>query len=343
MSEQHTQLEITTEALQSLINFDVSSLVRKEDLGSTFSFDNIVQPAKRVIGLFKLIPQSNLSDLPDNELKIIQTSVDSFTNLLNSVQTFNPSDPNDNTNKRDQIIQNVRDQYQPLFTKLFPLISFLTARSTDFSQLESDARAAVQAAKREASTVVSEVQAHGEEAKKTLETIRSVAAEQGVSQQAIHFQSEATSHETSAGEWATRTVWVALGVAALAIGSLFIHKLPILEPKNTYEAVQLGISKVLLFGTAGYMLVLCARNFLAHKHNAVVNKHRQNALVTFKALVDAATISEKQDIVLVHAADCIFSGRDSGFTREGSGSPTASTSVMQLLQRGPGMSTPAES
>jgi hypothetical protein len=97
--------------------------------------------------------------------------------------------------------------------------------------------------------------------------------------------------------------------------ALFIHKIPYFIPQNTYEAVQLSISKSLIFAVIAYLLILCGRNFLSHKHNAIVNKHRQNALLTFKALVDAAGSEQNRDIVLTHAASCIFSPQETGYTK----------------------------
>jgi hypothetical protein len=75
-----------------------------------------------------------------------------------------------------------------------------------------------------------------------------------------------------------------------AFASLFLHKWDWMMPTNMYETVQLGISKALIFAVISYMLFLCARNFIAHKHNAIVNKHRQVALQTYTALADAVRV-----------------------------------------------------
>ena len=58
-------------------------------------------------------------------------------------------------------------------------------------------------------------------------------------------------------------------------------------------------SKVLFFGMVVYALYFSAKNFLSHKHNQVVNTHRQNALMTFQVLVDAA----KNNAVVPPATD----------------------------------------
>jgi hypothetical protein len=67
------------------------------------------------------------------------------------------------------------------------------------------------------------------------------------------------------------------------------------------------------------MLLLFSRNYLAHKHNSIVNKHRQNALLTFKAIVDAAGTEERRDVILTYAAACIFSPQETGYTKPSTG------------------------
>jgi hypothetical protein len=331
--EEISIIESTRQSLKRLAEYDVSSLSRKEELGKTFSFDTAIEPATRVIGIFKQIPTHLLKDLPDNELVIIQEFSDSFFHLLNQIHEFDPQHPNMNTSQRDAIVTNIENHYQHVFTKLFPYISYLSVRMSDFTALEIDARAAVQQAKDEANAAKDEVSEYATQAEEALQTIRSVAAEQGVSQQAIHFQTEATNHDKEAKKWAKYTVWISIGLGIFAILSIFIHKWPFLAPKDSFEMIQLGISKVLIFGVIGFMLVLSARNFMAHKHNAVVNRHRKNALVTFKALVEAATADGKQDIILTHAADCIFSGRDTAFSKSLPQSANSAGTILQMLPR----------
>lgn len=106
-----------------------------------------------------------------------------------------------------------------------------------------------------------------------------------------------------------------MGLGTYAIASLFLHEIPGLQTTDAYRTAQIAVSKVLIFGVIAYMLLLCARNFLSHKHNEVVNRHRQNALATFTALAEATSDAASSDIVLSHAAACIFSPQDSGYIK----------------------------
>lgn len=148
-----------------------------------------------------------------------------------------------------------------------------------------------------------------------MQAVRKVAEEQGVSQQAIYFKNEADNHEKESTVWLKRTVWLTIGLTVYAAVTLFLHQIPILAPTNLYETAQLVASKVLIFVTISYFLILSAKNYVAHRHNSVVNRHRQNALATYTALVKAAGEEATRDVVLAKAADCIFSAQSTGFAK----------------------------
>lgn len=130
-----------------------------------------------------------------------------------------------------------------------------------------------------------------------------------------------------------RTVVILGIVIVYGIIAVFLHKIPILSPNNAYDTVQLAVSKVVIFIALFYALTLSAKNYLAHKHSQFVNKHRQNALATYKAIADAAHDEAGRDIVLSHAADCIFSPQETGYISNKSGSSADSSPTLQILPR----------
>lgn len=85
------------------------------------------------------------------------------------------------------------------------------------------------------------------------------------------------------------------------------------------------------------MLVLSARNFLSHKHNAIVNRHRQNALMTHRALIEAASDHGIREAIMVQAAGCIFSPQNTGYASNASTGESANPkSVVELLSKAGG-------
>jgi hypothetical protein len=329
-----SQLEDTQESLSRIQAFDPKSLAREEELGRNFDFSAIVAPASRLIRLYNQLGLTTLDDFPAPILVQIKTISDADYNRFQQVLDFDPTTvENQNpTLPRDALITQLIAVYDKTFQTLFPFISYGTSKSVDFQRMENEARAMLQNVKDEATGITKDLTEQQAQAQGVLADVRKVAAEQGVSQQAIYFKDEAESHETLAETWRDRTIKMAWGLGAYAFISIFFHKWSWIQPVDTIQSIQLITSKILIFGVIAYMLFLSSKNFLSHKHNAIVNKHRQNALMTFTALTDSAASEGSKDIVLNHASSCIFSPQDTGYIKSESQSSNTK-SVVELIPK----------
>ena len=73
------------------------------------------------------------------------------------------------------------------------------------------------------------------------------------------------------------------------------------------------VAKVLVLSTLSFGVLWCARNYKSQKHNETLNKHRANALMTFRAFVEGTSDVRVKDAILLQAAQAAFSGRPTGF------------------------------
>jgi hypothetical protein len=201
----------------------------------------------------------------------------------------------------------------------------------DFQALEREARAATQAAKDQAAGILEELSTQKKIVDSIITEVRSAAAEQGVGKQAIHFKNEADNHAALSSKWLERTVKAAIILIIYSIISLFIHRIDGIADGD-YAMFQLAVSKILIFAVLAYGVILSARNFLSHKHNEIINRHRQNALATFAALAEATSDAASSDIVLSHAAACIFAPQETGYTKSDS-VHTEGVPALQILPR----------
>ena len=256
-------------SLVRMQEFDVSNLPREAELGKSYSFSAAVEPASRLVELFKRLSPEALNDFGKNQLVQLQQQADGTFNLLNSVLQFDPKQGNAH-DIQQSIIQNIANTYQGVFDVLHPLMAYSLHKSADFQRLDSEARATLQKIKDDASGITENLNQHKIDAERALEAIRTVAAEQGVTQQAIHFKAEADKNEEDAETWRNRTMNMAWLLGVYAVISIFVHTIPWLIPTNIFETVQLAVSKMLIFAVISFVLYLSARNFLSHKHNAVV-------------------------------------------------------------------------
>lgn len=325
--------EDTAKLLEELHSYDIKHLPRREDLGAELNFIEAVEPVKKLLGLFRNIPIDQLKEIPEDTLQIIESEANSTVKLLDEVATFSTSEA-DPVTRRNSIISRINARHNESFSRLFSLVSYLATRQIDLGALETEAREKINGIEKLAVTVEDEIKKTTEEAKSALNEARKVAAEQGVSQKAQYFKDESDEHNEKAKSWLRYTIKVSILLVIFAGVSAFLHKIPWLEPQNTYETVQLAISKILMFGVIAYMLLLSARTYSAHQHNVVVNKHRQNALLTYKALVEASSEeSGSRDIVLGHAAACIFAPQDTGFSKMDSDKGNITANIIDAVPK----------
>lgn len=326
-----TQLELTQEALQAVQSYDLASLEQKDRLGP-FSFEPAIAPAFRVVSLFQRIPLEILKDLPQGARETIKNEANNLVKTFQQIMAFDEQQANP-AEARRSIIQNIEQRYDGVFGNLHPWIAYATSKTTDFVGLTTEARNAVQTIEK----LGHDIQARTAEAEKRVadleEQLRESLAKQGVGKQAQYFESEATKHATEAEKWGRRTWRWSVAVAIVALTSFVSHRIPWIAPENTTEAIQFVASKVLLFGVLTFMLVRSSRNYMAHKHNEVVNRHKQNSLLTFNALVEAGATPDTRNTVLNHAASSIYATPDSGYVRGGADGGPSNTTLVELLPR----------
>ncbi|WCE29977.1 hypothetical protein [Vibrio sp. SCSIO 43137] len=323
----------TKDSLERIQQFDATSLARESELGSTLNFSEAIAPAQLLIDLYKRLSISALQDFPDSVLSSIRNYANDHYKVFNQILQFDVSSHQNPTSVRNTYIQNIINAYEPAFQGLHEYISYSLHRSADFQRLDSDARATLQSIEDKSEKISASLATHEKDAKTVLEEIRRVAAEEGVTKQAAHFNSEYEFHTNEAETWKSNAIKLAFALGVFAVLSLFLHKIPWLKPETTYDAIQLALSKFLIFFVMAYMLFLASKNFLNHKHNAIVNKHRQNALMTHTALVEASGDEGVRDAVLLQASSCIFSPQPTGYTSASNDDISNQKSVVEILSK----------
>lgn len=320
------------ESLNRVQAFKPATLSREDDLGKQMSFSDAVKPAEAIIAVYKRIPLSALTDFADGQLNAIHTQANADFSVFKQILDFDATGSGA-ASTRTNLLEQLRVRRDQLFEQVWQYVAYGVARATDTSVLETQARATIQSIEDQSAKLTEQLKQAKSDADTALAAIRAAASEQGVSQQASYFKTEAESQDTLAATWLTYTYKFAMAVGGFAVLSLVLHKLPWIRPESATEAVQLITSKVLIFAVLGFMLVLAARNYATHKHNSVVNRHRQNALLTYQALVAAAAGNGTEDIVLAHAASCIFSPQETGFAHGKGDSSSGSKSVLEIFTK----------
>lgn len=331
-------LQQTITSVEAAQNLDPQMIARTETLGRSFDLSPAVPAVRRTVEFFQQVPLRYLVELPDEQKKVLAQQADQFFQLYQNLMTFDPANVANAASERESLINQASGVYTTVFSNAFQIVAYLSTRERDVAAIEREARTAVEAAKKQADDLTRDLQETNSEAQRILGEVRKTAAEAGVSKEAIHFGGQADLHNGAAWWWQIYTLAAAVLLVIFAAVSVLAGR-QFLQPENTYEALQLALSKVLIFSTIAYVLFLCARTLLAHRHNEIVNRHRQNALLTFNSLAEAASSEQTREVVLTHASACIFEPQESGFSKQGSNQP--GPSLIEVLPRIAGSQQPA--
>ncbi len=145
-----------------------------------------------------------------------------------------------------------------------------------------------------------------------LENTKSASLKVGVSSHGAIFKEEAIYHEAEAKNWMGRIIWMLVVTGLMAIGLFFL-----MFNKDFQDAKinpwQYAISKIIILSIFFIGLSICTKNYKAHKHNAILNKHRQNALSTFETFVKAGSDEQTKNAVLMQTTQSIFASQNTGY------------------------------
>ena len=130
-------------------------------------------------------------------------------------------------------------------------------------------------------------------------------------------------------KWAKIVLGLFVITTGLALYLYFYGKEP---PTDIFELTVYLSNKIVIFGLLIYAIVFSGRIYIANWHNYAINKHKQNALQTFVALVHATKDADKKDIILTYAANCIYSQQETGFNNQSSGGSNPSEQVAKVAE-----------
>lgn len=320
----------TTQSVERVQDFDPKSIARRDDLGK-LNFEEAIPNATSVVNLFNRINKNALSLFSENQLNQIRTQSDAAFNLLNRFTTFDPATSGNAAEERRGLIAELKGVPEVYIDNIAPHISYSVASSLDPTATQQEMRAIIQRFHDERDAAIAGVEQVKSEAQEVLDRVRAAAAEQGVSQQASYFRAMAEEHNVDSKLWLKYSIITGSLTLLFAVIAAFSYRIPWIAPKNNVEVIQLVTSKLVILSILAYGLVTCVRNFLSHKHNSVVNRHRQNALLTYTAFVDAAPSTASREIVLTHAAASVFSPQETGYIKNEE--PAGARSVMEMITK----------
>lgn len=304
--------ENTRKAIEFIVGLDASLYSRKTELGQ-LSFDDSPKIIEAVKSLFSDLDPARLVLLPPDILQLIIDQTALLSSVLDSISAFSLAlgqGVNDRSNIQNQLIS-IKDHF---IKSLLPYIAYFIASNSGGVERSDQLNLEFKAFQFTAEQAKNSIEQQLEDARQIVEAMRSQSAELGIATEAKNFKDAADKHENKAKLWVVLTaVALAISIIMTVASLLWSHKN--LESANNFVIANFITTKFIILGICFYAINLSGWNFMSHKHNEEVNRHRMKALQTYKSFVEGVSDSNVKDAILSHAANAVFAPQDTGFIK----------------------------
>jgi len=318
--------------LKKINDINAKDLARETYLGTQFSFAEGVPFFERILSLYTELSAIQLEGLPYSVLASSVGMARDFNKSIQQVHAFDPKKSQNPNSDREKLINNVRDQYEGQFKVLSGVLAYSTRKGMDFKTLERNARETVLSMQESAGKLKLQGEEFRNEAKEILQKLQDASAEVGVGHHSVNFKQQADEHYLAAHRWFwTEIIFIGIGLSAIWL--LFLGPLK-LEIKDLQlgEAIYSVASRLMAFSVISFAIYWAAKNHSSHRHNYIVNKHRQNALVTFQTFIDAAGSDQTvKNAVLLQAGQAIYATQPTGYS-ENIQSPASPVNLIEVIK-----------
>jgi hypothetical protein len=308
---------------------DIEVFIRTKALGEGMCFEDAREDIRQVLQVVGELANATMDDIPTIRLQNMLGEIRGIGQILAKMQRFEvAASPNPQT-EHDGLITSLRAQYEQLFSWISPVLVYSRTSQAGFANLTAvadDGRGKLKRLLEDAELARSGIEKQANDA---LGAARAAAQQSGVKAHAKIFEKQADEHAARSTKW----LWVTALSASTALGltawNVWYH---VFHPPayTALQFTQVAIAKVLFFSLLFAMVVWSARIYRAHRHNEVVNRHRQNALSTFEAFVAGANDAETKGAVLLQATASIFAPQSTGYNENDA--DVAKPQVLEIIR-----------
>lgn len=295
--------------LRSVREVDVSEdLVRNEDLGSLLNFSDCA-PAFEEFQRFA----ADLSSLSWSKLpKETQDSV--WESLLEVRQAFwdirEFSSEEQGKSERDELANSFLTGFDKVKVKVAPFLAYLFWESGDLKDRANDLDRVITEARTTVEASLRDISDKSSAADRTLEAMRDAAGETGVTQEAKTFVKAARRYELRSLIWILMSAFLLAGT--LGVAYLLVEVWETEGELKDAAVLQIVLAKAAALAVLSYATITAVRLYRSNAHLAAVNRHRADALLTFKTFLAGTESSEIKDKVLLVAANAAFGQTPTG-------------------------------
>jgi hypothetical protein len=299
-----------TQIIDEILSLNVEkNLIRKEELGSQLNFEEYKGKFNEILLNTKKIKNFNLDVLIDNFLEKLLSQFRALKNSLDSIKNF---DPQEQSSNKKNIENDFLSRYNTWFENIYSIIIFLDYKNLNFENIKIEA----DKVKNEIEKIKLEVEGKNKDLEEVLKKAKQSAGEIGVASYADFFGDEAKEHKKISWWWFGAVILTTL----LTIGwGVVLFFWTIDQDATVAESIQIALAKLVVLSTLYYSIVWTTKNYNAHNHNSIVNKHRKNSLNSFETFIKASEDDQQtKNAVLLQASKAIYTAQSTGYNNNNS-------------------------
>jgi hypothetical protein len=292
---------------QSIMDMPVEQLLRRPQLGE-LDFAEVEKEVRLAVGFAIAVRALDETKIPNWYSQQLREVLQAIAKALNDLREFTVGGyPNPQETRRQRIGQ-VQGLLEPIKTGV-QFISAMEAAdtATGAKKLNLDALIA------EVRTTRDHFRGSVDEATKEIVAMiaaqKTATAKTGVEVHAQQFETEAATLSKASYWWLATAAALACAAIVAAIG------LALLAPPEATAGwiAQYSVTRIFVVGVLLGAAFWCGSVYRAMRHQITVNRHRMNALRTFKAFVEAAETEEIRQAILLETTRSIFATSPTGF------------------------------
>jgi hypothetical protein len=297
-----------------LLSLSIDTILRS-DLGVELSFSAARFQLESVLRLIAQLARVELESLPP---RLLQTANTALAQLRSRLQQFAEFSIVQNANallsERNGRLNAFIQQADVFTEQIAPVLSYAASQRMDEEYAGVTAELASKSL--ELTQYALSAQQTDNKLKELLQIGQQAVQQLGVSRHAVYFSAEAELHDKASKRWLLFTSILGLFTAAFAYqtyvkASSFLHDTTVVL--DGPRALQLALAKFIGFSILFSVTLWCGRVYKAHRHNYIINRHRQNALSSFEAFAESSTDPQTKNAVLLQATQSIFAPQATGF------------------------------
>ena len=262
-------------------------------------------------------PREWLIGLSGGDIQQIRECLGQWYKTARAILDIKPSTSKE---AHTEVLQQILQFSDEVKQQLGQVVTYLKSKKSE--QLGTQVNTTVAEAVEELKAEADLLQKHREEAEQNEATrqkefaelknkIEDKLAKETVSKHKAIFAKQAEEHLQASQRWLLATSGL-----IVVFGAVFYWLFEALRPGATelIGVFQNVFTKGFLLTLIYFVLNRFGKNYTAHKHLEIVNRHRQNALDTFDTFVESAGENrETRDAVLLAATNAIFDANQSGY------------------------------